>query len=420
METALAAPQDLLSFDLFDSFSANQAEADARTHGKQMDASKGDDRTGMHDHLNAGDLDVVSFFGSDIMPGIALDAGHPMDIPSPSFLPSIGISDAFNNPILSSFGSFSDGGYLGQGADGNLCIGGQHAGSSELAAAALTDSALLGATHMGSLPASSAGAPAQSSDEEDLAKLMREIKRARRAEPGAETEPVQLHNDMSGPSFSLEKQLRVQMEHHNQINLAQQILQLQQQHQCGSQRSPQNSKADSSIAAPTSALGFSQDLESGAPQSEAKAAPESTASVMSMPQVDIKKESFAMQPPAAPAALSGAGARKPSVSGNLSITVPSGQTSAALPSPSTPAAPATPSASSASLQPKRRLVWTPELHQRFVAAVNILGVHCAAPKAILQLMNIDGLTAEHVKSHLQKYRMNLKKNGGQDTLFDAQ
>lgn len=40
------------------------------------------------------------------------------------------------------------------------------------------------------------------------------------------------------------------------------------------------------------------------------------------------------------------------------------------------------------------------------------GVKNAVPKTILQLMNVDGMTRENVASHLQKYRLYLKKLGG--------
>jgi len=60
-------------------------------------------------------------------------------------------------------------------------------------------------------------------------------------------------------------------------------------------------------------------------------------------------------------------------------------------------------------EPKKRLVWTPDLHKRFLQAVEALGVDNAVPKKVVQLMNVKGLTTEHVKSHLQKYRNGLKK-----------
>ncbi|KAL2338492.1 hypothetical protein Fmac_012938 [Flemingia macrophylla] len=58
---------------------------------------------------------------------------------------------------------------------------------------------------------------------------------------------------------------------------------------------------------------------------------------------------------------------------------------------------------------RRRLVWDDELHRKFVAAINQLGIDKAFPKKILDLMNVEGLTRENVASHLQKYRLGLKK-----------
>uniref|UniRef100_A0A2P2P1I5 Two-component response regulator n=1 Tax=Rhizophora mucronata TaxID=61149 RepID=A0A2P2P1I5_RHIMU len=58
---------------------------------------------------------------------------------------------------------------------------------------------------------------------------------------------------------------------------------------------------------------------------------------------------------------------------------------------------------------KARVVWSVDLHQKFVKAVNQIGFDKVGPKKILDLMNVPWLTRENVASHLQKYRLYLSR-----------
>ncbi|XP_017433609.1 transcription activator GLK1 isoform X3 [Vigna angularis] len=57
---------------------------------------------------------------------------------------------------------------------------------------------------------------------------------------------------------------------------------------------------------------------------------------------------------------------------------------------------------------KVKVDWTPELHRRFVQAVEQLGVDKAVPSRILEIMGINCLTRHNIASHLQKYRSHRK------------
>lgn len=63
-----------------------------------------------------------------------------------------------------------------------------------------------------------------------------------------------------------------------------------------------------------------------------------------------------------------------------------------------------------SQQRKQRRCWSPELHRRFVDALHQLGgPQVATPKQIRDIMQVDGLTNDEVKSHLQKYRLHVRR-----------
>ncbi|CAE7573446.1 MYBC1, partial [Symbiodinium sp. KB8] len=66
----------------------------------------------------------------------------------------------------------------------------------------------------------------------------------------------------------------------------------------------------------------------------------------------------------------------------------------------------------ASSAPKRRkrFLWTDDLHRMFVAAIFDHGLKACTPKLLFELMGDTpaGMTSDHIKSHLQKFRANSK------------
>ena len=51
-----------------------------------------------------------------------------------------------------------------------------------------------------------------------------------------------------------------------------------------------------------------------------------------------------------------------------------------------------------------RCVWTVELHDKFEAAIQAIGMEKSKPVGILKHMGVTGITKANIKSHLQKYR----------------
>ncbi|VAI93679.1 unnamed protein product [Triticum turgidum subsp. durum] len=58
---------------------------------------------------------------------------------------------------------------------------------------------------------------------------------------------------------------------------------------------------------------------------------------------------------------------------------------------------------------KPRVVWTIELQNKFLEAIDQIGLDKAIPKKILELMKVDYLTRDSIASHLQKYRLHLRR-----------
>lgn len=59
---------------------------------------------------------------------------------------------------------------------------------------------------------------------------------------------------------------------------------------------------------------------------------------------------------------------------------------------------------------RKRYTWSDELHKKFMSCIFDIGLQHAKPKALLSIIQPApvGLTTEHIKSHLQKYRKNSK------------
>ncbi|KAJ8631145.1 hypothetical protein MRB53_024468 [Persea americana] len=58
---------------------------------------------------------------------------------------------------------------------------------------------------------------------------------------------------------------------------------------------------------------------------------------------------------------------------------------------------------------KARILWDAVLHNKFVKAIDQIGIDRAVPKKILQLIDAPGLNLKNVASHLQKHRLFLRR-----------
>ncbi|GAU35810.1 hypothetical protein TSUD_155850 [Trifolium subterraneum] len=70
------------------------------------------------------------------------------------------------------------------------------------------------------------------------------------------------------------------------------------------------------------------------------------------------------------------------------------------------------------LAKKTRLSWRLDLHQKFMSAVNHLGINNAVPKKVLKIMDCVDLTLQHVASHLQKNNETRYSMTAQDQCHD--
>ncbi|GAB4825981.1 hypothetical protein Ancab_008850 [Ancistrocladus abbreviatus] len=58
---------------------------------------------------------------------------------------------------------------------------------------------------------------------------------------------------------------------------------------------------------------------------------------------------------------------------------------------------------------RTKFCWTPQLHNLFMEAIHIVGFDRATPLKILKYMKVPGLTREQIASHLQKFRIYLRR-----------